>query len=134
MNYGENLAGARPHRTERYEVIIIGASEWQLAVAYHLASHDVDFLIIDAATRLGSWRLEHLVERFDLPVRVNTRIASVTPGNPYTVIATATIRYEAEQVIAATGEFSKSDAEQVADVVVKRLRDRERLENDEPTS
>ena len=44
-------------RTERYELIIIGAGQAGLAAGYWLAQRDIDFLILDANPRVGdSWR------------------------------------------------------------------------------
>lgn len=44
-------------RLERYDTIVIGAGQAGLAVGYHLARHDVDFLILEASTRVGErWR------------------------------------------------------------------------------
>ena len=42
---------------ERYETIVIGGGQAGLAAGYHLAKRDADFLILDAAERVGdSWR------------------------------------------------------------------------------
>jgi putative flavoprotein involved in K+ transport len=44
-------------RVERYEAVVLGAGQAGLAAAYHLARDDRDFLVIDAAARVGdSWR------------------------------------------------------------------------------
>src|ERR1043166_5289715 len=124
-------------RIERYDTIVIGAGQAGLAVGYHLAKQDADFLIIDSASRIGdTWRhrwdslrlftpaafsslpgmpfpappmhlpdkdevadyLERYAERFDLPVRLETRVESLTwSDGRYTVIAGGT-RYEADSV------------------------------------
>jgi putative flavoprotein involved in K+ transport len=44
-------------RVERYGTIVIGGGQAGLAAGYHLAQRDVDFVILDAASRTGdSWR------------------------------------------------------------------------------
>ena len=66
-------------RVERYETIVIGGGQAGLAVGYHLAARDVDFVILDAAQRLGdSWR-----RRWD-SLRLFTPAAySGLPGMPF---------------------------------------------------
>ncbi len=140
-----NTITARPSaRIERYDTIVIGAGQAGLAVGHHLAKSDADFLILDAATRLGeSWRqrwdslrvftsaaftglpglpfpaagshlpdkdeladyLERYAQRFDLPIRMNTRVASLTQDGGRYIIDTGAIRYEARNVVVATGPF-----------------------------
>ncbi|HUQ83948.1 MAG TPA: NAD(P)-binding domain-containing protein [Gemmatimonadaceae bacterium] len=44
-------------RVERFEAAVIGAGQAGLAVGHHLARHDVDFVMLDAASHIGdSWR------------------------------------------------------------------------------
>ena len=44
-------------RVERFETIVIGAGQAGLAAGHHLAKCEVDFVILDGASRLGeSWR------------------------------------------------------------------------------
>jgi putative flavoprotein involved in K+ transport len=44
-------------RTERLDTLVIGAGQAGLAIAYHLAKRDDDFLVLEAAPRVGeSWR------------------------------------------------------------------------------
>ena len=44
-------------RVERFGTIVVGAGQAGLAVGYHLAERDVDFVILDGAPRLGeTWR------------------------------------------------------------------------------
>jgi putative flavoprotein involved in K+ transport len=66
-------------RVERFETIVIGGGQAGLAVGHHLAARDVDFVILDAATRVGdSWR-----QRWD-SLRLFTPAAySGLPGLPF---------------------------------------------------
>lgn len=44
-------------RVEQFETIVIGGGQAGLAVGHHLAERDVDFVILDGASRLGdTWR------------------------------------------------------------------------------
>jgi putative flavoprotein involved in K+ transport len=131
-------------RIERYDTIVIGAGQAGLAVGYHLAQRDADFLILDSAARLGdTWRrrwdslhvftsaaftglpgmpfpapsahlpdkdqladyLERYAERFELPVRLNTRVESLSRVGGRYLVDAGTIRYEARNVVVATGPF-----------------------------
>ena len=48
-------------RTERVQVVVIGAGQAGLSVGYHLAQRGVQFVILEAKARIGdSWR-----ERWD---------------------------------------------------------------------
>ena len=66
-------------RIERFETVVVGAGQAGLAVGYHLAARDVDFVILDRAQRLGaSWR-----ERWD-SLRLFTPAAyDALPGMPF---------------------------------------------------
>jgi putative flavoprotein involved in K+ transport len=66
-------------RVERFETIVIGGGQAGLAVGHHLAARDVDFVILDAAKRVGdSWR-----HRWD-SLRLFTPAAySGLPGLPF---------------------------------------------------
>lgn len=66
-------------RIERYDTIVIGGGQAGLAVGYHLARRDADFLILDGAARIGeSWR-----RRWD-SLRVFTSAAfTALPGLPF---------------------------------------------------
>lgn len=131
-------------RIERYDTIVIGAGQAGLAVGYHLARRDADFLILDGASRLGdSWRqrwdslrvftsarftglpgmpfpapaahlpdkdeladyLERYAQRFDLPVRMASRVSSLSRDGARYVVDTGDVRYQARNVIVATGPF-----------------------------
>ncbi|MFN8669610.1 MAG: NAD(P)-binding domain-containing protein [Gemmatimonadaceae bacterium] len=135
----------RAVRTERYDTIVIGAGQAGLAVGYHLARRDADFLILESAARVGeSWRrrwdslrtftsaatmglpgmpfpaapahlpykdeiadyLERYAQRFDLPVRCDTKVTSLTRSAGRYLIETGEIRYEASHVVVATGPFT----------------------------
>src|SRR5215217_4226845 len=66
-------------RVERFEAVVIGAGQAGLAAGYHLARHDVDFVILDGASRLGNtwW------ERWD-SLRLFTPAGySGLPGMPF---------------------------------------------------
>src|SRR5690348_18352780 len=44
-------------RIERYETVVIGGGQAGLAVGYHLADRDVDFVILSDESRVGdNWR------------------------------------------------------------------------------
>jgi putative flavoprotein involved in K+ transport len=44
-------------RVERFETVVIGAGQAGLAIGHHLAARDVDFVILEGASRLGeTWR------------------------------------------------------------------------------
>lgn len=133
-------------RTERYDTIVIGGGQAGLAVGYHLSKRDVDFVILDSASRIGdSWRrrwdslrlftpaafsglpgmpfpaprmhlpdkdevadyLERYAERFDLPVRKDTHVASLSRRRGRYFIQAGSVQYEAQNVIVATGPFHK---------------------------
>jgi putative flavoprotein involved in K+ transport len=132
--------------TERYQVIVVGAGQAGLSVAYHLARNDQDFLVLDAGDSIGdSWRsrwdslrlftparysglpglpfpaapyhlptkdevadyLEAYVERFELPVRLGTRVKALRRDGPLFALETQDRRYEAESVVVATGAFGR---------------------------
>lgn len=140
-----NATSAHPAvRIERYDTIVIGAGQAGLAAGYHLARQDADFVILDAASRIGdTWRnrwdslrvftsaeftslpgmpfpaprshlpdkdeladyFERYAQRFDLPVRMNTRVESLSLDGGRYVIDTGAIRYQARNVVVATGPF-----------------------------
>jgi putative flavoprotein involved in K+ transport len=66
-------------RVERFDTIVIGAGQAGLAVGYHLAARDIDFVILDAGKEIGeSWR-----RRWD-SLRLFTPAAySGLPGMPF---------------------------------------------------
>jgi putative flavoprotein involved in K+ transport len=145
---------ARPRtRVERYGTIVVGAGQAGLAVGHHLAARDLDFVILDAETRVGdTWRrrwdslrlftpakysglpgmpfpappahlpdkdevadyLERYAERFDLPVRPSTRVDSVAWDGERYVVRAGDERFEADNVVVATGPLSRPRIPEVA--------------------
>ena len=133
-------------RVERFETIVIGGGQAGLAVGHHLAARDVDFVILDAAKRVGdSWRqrwdslrlftpaaysglpgmpfpappshlpdkdevadyLARYAERFDLPVRLDTAVRSLSRAGDHWVVETGESVFEADNVVVATGPFQR---------------------------
>ena len=71
-------------RTERYELIIIGAGQAGLAAGYWLAQRDIDFLILDANPRVGdSWRRRWDSLQLFTPARYSGLPGMPFPGDPY---------------------------------------------------
>lgn len=140
-------------RVERFETVVIGAGQAGLATGFHLAARDVDFVILDAASRIGdSWRrrwgslrlftpaaysglpgmyfpappshlpdkdevadyLERYAERFDLPVRLGTRVEALGRDSARFVMSANGRRLEAENVVVATGAFQRPRVPEVA--------------------
>jgi putative flavoprotein involved in K+ transport len=140
-------------RVERFETVVIGAGQAGLAVGYHLAQRDVDFVILSAESRIGdNWRrrwdslrlftpatysglpgmpfpappahladkdemadyLERYADRFDLPVRLETRVESLDwDGERYVLHAGGSVA-EADTVVVATGAFQQPRVPAVA--------------------
>ncbi len=133
-------------RVERFETIVVGAGQAGLAVGHHLAARDVDFVILDGASRLGEvWRnrwhslrlftpagysglpgmhfpapashlpdkdevaeyLTRYAERFDLPVRLNSRVHSLAHDGERFTLRTDSHVLEADNVVVATGPFQR---------------------------
>jgi putative flavoprotein involved in K+ transport len=75
---------ASAHRTERYELVVIGGGQAGLAVAYWLARHDIDFLVVDAHARTGdSWRNRWNSLKLFTPARYSGLPGVAFPGDPY---------------------------------------------------
>ncbi len=71
--------GHHDQRTERYDTIVIGGGQAGLAVGYHLAKGDVDYVILDGADRVGdSWR-----RRWDSLRLLTPAAFSGLPGLPF---------------------------------------------------
>jgi putative flavoprotein involved in K+ transport len=68
-----------PTRLERVDAVVVGAGQAGLAVGYHLARRDLDFVVLDGAPQVGdSWR-----RRWD-SLRLFTPAAySGLPGMPF---------------------------------------------------
>jgi putative flavoprotein involved in K+ transport len=133
-------------RVERYHTLVIGGSQAGLAVGQQLAARGIDFVILDAAARVGdAWRqrwdtlrlftpakysglpgmpfpappahlpdkdemadyLEHYAQRFDLPIRLGTHVQSLSHDGTHYVAHADGIRYEALNVVVATGPFQQ---------------------------
>jgi putative flavoprotein involved in K+ transport len=135
-------------RVERYETVVVGAGQSGLAVGYHLAARDLDFVILSEEKRVGdNWRkrwdslrlftparysglpgmpfpampshladkdevadyLERYAERYELPLRLDTRAAGLTWNGERFNIATdqSAALIEADNVIVATGAFQR---------------------------
>jgi putative flavoprotein involved in K+ transport len=68
-----------PARVERFETIVIGGGQSGLAVGYHLAERDVDFVILSDEERVGdNWRKRWDSLRLFTPARY-----SGLPGTPF---------------------------------------------------
>jgi putative flavoprotein involved in K+ transport len=64
---------------ERVETLVVGCGQAGLAVGYHLARHDLSFVILDANERVGdSWRKRWDSLRLFTPTRYNA-----LPGMPF---------------------------------------------------
>lgn len=133
-------------RVERYDTIVIGAGQAGLAVGQQLAARDVDFVIVDAESRVGdNWRqrwdslrlftpakysglpgmpfpaspyhlptkddvadyLERYAERFDLPLRLDTRVGALGFDGEHYVVRTDRAQLEARTVVVATGAYQR---------------------------
>jgi putative flavoprotein involved in K+ transport len=71
-------------RTERYELVVIGAGQAGLAAGYWLARHDIDFVIVDANARIGdSWRKRWDSLQLFTPARYSGLPGLPFPGEPY---------------------------------------------------
>jgi len=66
-------------RVERFETVVVGAGQSGLAVGYHLAARDVDFVILGDEKRVGdNWRKRWDSLRLFTPARY-----SGLPGMPF---------------------------------------------------
>jgi putative flavoprotein involved in K+ transport len=72
-------AATHSRRVERYDTIVVGAGQAGLATGYYLAERGADFVILDAAARVGdSWR-----KRWDSLRLFTTAARSSLPGMPF---------------------------------------------------
>lgn len=128
--------------SERFEVVVVGGGQAGLAAGFHLAKRNIDFVILDAYSRVGeAWRkrwnslrlftparldglpgtpfpaqpgalptkdemagyLEKYVEQHRLPVRLGIRVESLSREGERFVLSGGDGRFEADQVVVATG-------------------------------
>jgi putative flavoprotein involved in K+ transport len=69
-------------RVERYETVVVGAGQSGLAVGYHLAARDLDFVILSEEKRVGdNWRKRWDSLRLFTPARY-----SGLPGMPFPAV------------------------------------------------
>jgi len=69
-------------RVERYDTVVVGAGQSGLAVGYHLAAHDLDFVILSEEKRVGdNWRRRWDSLRLFTPARY-----SGLPGMPFPAV------------------------------------------------
>jgi putative flavoprotein involved in K+ transport len=154
MQLATSNFAATATRVERYDTIVIGGGQAGLSVGYHLATRDLDFVILDAEARVGdTWRrrwdslrlftparysglpgmpfpalathlpdkdevadyLERYAERFELPIRSSTRVDSVGWDGERYVVQAGALRFEAENVVVATGPFQRPSIPSVAE-------------------
>ena len=72
-------APRRLRRVERFEAVVVGAGQAGLSVGYHLAEHNVDFMVLSQEARIGdNWRHRWDSLRLFTPARY-----SGLPGMPF---------------------------------------------------
>jgi putative flavoprotein involved in K+ transport len=72
-----------PRQPERVETVVIGGGQAGLSVGYHLARHDLPFVILDANHRVGdSWRRRWDSLRLFTPARFDGLDGMPFPGDP----------------------------------------------------
>lgn len=76
-------APATTRRVTYYDTIVIGGGQAGLALGYHLARHDLDFVILDAGSRVGdSWRRRWDSLRLFTPARYSGLPGMAFPDSP----------------------------------------------------
>jgi putative flavoprotein involved in K+ transport len=76
-------AAATPARVERFETVVIGGGQSGLAVGYHLAQRDVDFVILSDEARVGdNWRKRWDSLRLFTPARYSSLPGTPFPASP----------------------------------------------------
>jgi putative flavoprotein involved in K+ transport len=128
--------------SETFDVVVIGGGQAGLATGFHLASRNLNFVILDAHLRVGeAWRkrweslrlftparldglpatpfpdrasalptkdematyLESYADRHKLPIRLGVRVDTLGREGQRYVLTAGTRRFEADQVVVATG-------------------------------
>lgn len=132
-------------RSERFDVVIIGAGQAGVAMGHDLARRGIDYVVLDAADRIGdSWRqrwdslrlftparydglpglrypgrrwsfpskdeiadyIEDYARRFDLRVRTGVRVDRLSTNGDGFLVAAGERRFEARNVVVATGALA----------------------------
>jgi putative flavoprotein involved in K+ transport len=141
----EGTAAAAGRRGDRaLDVVVVGAGQAGLAIAWYLARHDLRFQVLEAAAELGhSWRsrwdsltlftpaqydalpgmpfpapadtyptkepvadyLQAYADAFQLPIRLNARVTSMSRSGDSFEVRTADETFSARRVVVATGPF-----------------------------
>ncbi len=83
---------------ERYETVVIGGGQGGLAVGYFLKRQGRSFVILDRNERIA---------RHELPVRGGVRVDSLAKEDGRYVARAGDQRFEADNVVVATGVFQK---------------------------
>jgi putative flavoprotein involved in K+ transport len=83
MMLSEPIISPPPTRIEFYDTIVVGGGQAGLAAGYHLVMADADFLILDAAPRVGdSWRTRWDSLRLFTPAAYSGLPGMAFPGEP----------------------------------------------------
>ena len=137
-----------------FDVVVIGGGQAGLAVGYHLAQQDLNFVILDAGPEIGHvWRsrwdsltlfssarysglpgmpfplpedsypskddaaayLESYVSAFDLPLKLDSKVTSLTQRDGTYVVKTEGEAFTTSQVVVASGPFQVPFVPPVAD-------------------
>jgi putative flavoprotein involved in K+ transport len=79
MDTSPTSSPTRATRVERFDTVVVGAGQAGLATGYHLAAHDLDFVIVDRIARVGdNWR-----QRWDSLRLFTPAVHDGLPGMPF---------------------------------------------------